>query len=91
MGGNNRQKKSSLSFFSFFKSRRPRRGEEIEDSYLSARRVWPSVEDRGGRWVAEPGIDNKAADFIDRIHKNMAMVSESDCKTLTVNPAAGQD
>ncbi|PRQ55146.1 hypothetical protein RchiOBHm_Chr1g0321401 [Rosa chinensis] len=88
MGGNNRHKKSSFSFFSFFKSRRPHRGEEIEDSYLSTTKVWPSVEDRG-RWVAEPGIDNKAADFIGRIHKNM--VWESDCKTLTVNPAAGKD
>lgn len=87
MGGNKRQKKSSFSFFSLFKSRKPRRGDDIEDSYLSARRVWPSEEDRG-RWVAEPGIDNKAAAFIDRIHKNI--VSEADCQTLTVNPAAGK-
>ncbi|KAM1095276.1 hypothetical protein ACFX2B_010052 [Malus domestica] len=83
----NRQKKSAFSFFSMFKSKRPhnRRGDDMmEDSYLSARRVWPSEEDRG-RWVAEPGIDNKAAAFIDRIHKNI--VSEYDCQTLTVNPA----
>ncbi|CAB4285055.1 unnamed protein product [Prunus armeniaca] len=85
MGGNNRQKKSSFSFFSLFKSRRPRRGDDMgEDFYMSARRVWISEEDRGG-WVAEPGIDNKATAFIDRIHK--CIVSESDCQTLTVNPA----
>lgn len=87
MGGN-RQKKSSFSFFSLFKtSRRSRRGDDmVEDLYTSGRRVWPSEEDRG-RWVAEPGIDNKAAAFIDRVHKSI--VSESDCQTLTVNPAAG--
>ncbi|CAN6581761.1 hypothetical protein ACFX15_032546 [Malus domestica] len=82
----NRQKKSSFSFFSMFKSRRPRNrgGDDMaEDSYTSARRVWPSEEDRG-RFVAEPGIDNKAAAFIDRIHKNI--VSEYECQTLTVNP-----
>ncbi|KAI5335749.1 hypothetical protein L3X38_025883 [Prunus dulcis] len=85
MGGNNRQKtpSSSSSFFSLFKSRRPRRGGDklaisalvVEDSYTSVGRVWHSVEDRG-RWVAEPGIDDKAAAFIHRKHKNIA--SESD-------------
>ncbi|KAB2621706.1 hypothetical protein D8674_023888 [Pyrus ussuriensis x Pyrus communis] len=82
----NRQKKSSFSFFNMFKSRRPhnRRGDDMmEDSYMSARKVWPSEEDRG-QFVAEPGIDNKAAAFIDRIHKNI--VSEYECQTLTVNP-----
>ncbi|CAL9019410.1 unnamed protein product [Prunus brigantina] len=78
MGGNNRQKtSSSSSFFSLFKSRTPRRGSAlvVEDSYTSVGRVWHSVQDRG-RWVAEPGIDDKAAAFIDRKHKNIA--SESD-------------
>ncbi|PQM33960.1 hypothetical protein Pyn_37416 [Prunus yedoensis var. nudiflora] len=79
MGGNNRQKtSSSFSFFSLFKSRRPRRGDDmlaisalvVEDSYTSVGRVWPSVEDRG-RWVAEPGIDDKAAAFIRRKHENI--------------------
>ncbi|CAL2257278.1 unnamed protein product [Prunus armeniaca] len=89
MGGNNRQKtssSSSSSFFSLFKSRRPRRGGDmlaisalvVEDSYTSVGRVWHSVQDRG-RWVAEPGIDDKAAAFIDRKHKNIA--SESDVQT----------
>ncbi|VVA28831.1 PREDICTED: CICLE_v10013220mg [Prunus dulcis] len=93
MGGNNRQKTpSSSSFFSLFKSRRPRRGGDelaisalvVEESYKSVGKVWHSVEDRG-RWVAEPGIDDKAAAFIDRIHKKIA--SESDVQPqLSVNP-----
>ncbi|BFG30334.1 hypothetical protein CerSpe_166080 [Prunus speciosa] len=78
MGGNNRQKTSSSSFFSLFKWRRPRRGDDmlaipalvVEDSYTSVGRVLHSVED-SIRGVAEPGIDDKAAAFIRRKHKNI--------------------
>lgn len=79
MGGNNRQKtSSSFSFFSLFKSRRPRRGDDmfaipallVEDSYKSVGRVLHSVED-SIRGVAEPGIDDKAAAFIRRKHENI--------------------
>ncbi|KAB2621704.1 hypothetical protein D8674_023886 [Pyrus ussuriensis x Pyrus communis] len=67
----NRQKKSSISCFSMFKWGRPRdrRGDDMmEDSYMSEGRVWAGDEDRG-ECVAEPGINNKAAAFIDRIRK----------------------
>ncbi|CAI9101389.1 OLC1v1038700C1 [Oldenlandia corymbosa var. corymbosa] len=62
MGGN-KQKKSSFSFFGFFKSSKPRRDYEMKDDFVKAYKVWPSDEDRG-RWVAEPGIDRKASAFI---------------------------
>nr|GMD43851.1 uncharacterized protein LOC109174175 [Ipomoea batatas] len=36
-----------------------------DDVFVSkAYKVWPSDEDRGTRWVAEPGIDSKATLFI---------------------------
>ncbi|EYU35365.1 hypothetical protein ABFS82_14G081400 [Erythranthe guttata] len=66
MAGNNRQKKSSFSLFSFFKGRNSRsakRGDDSRDEYVKAYKVYPSDEDRG-RWVAEPGIDKKASAYI---------------------------
>ena len=85
MGGNknnNRQKKSSSSVFNLFKLKRNRRVDDyaMEDA-PSARRVWPSDEDRV-RWVAEPGIDQKAADFIARVHRNINIASDSELKTI---------
>ncbi|KAG8369018.1 hypothetical protein BUALT_Bualt15G0106600 [Buddleja alternifolia] len=67
MGGNNRQRKS-FSLFSFFKGKktsRPRSGDDvIRDEYVvKAYKIYPGDEDRG-RWVAEPGIDNKASAYI---------------------------
>ncbi|KAG8369016.1 hypothetical protein BUALT_Bualt15G0106400 [Buddleja alternifolia] len=65
MGGNNGHK-TSFSLFSFFKgkSSRPRRGDDMRDNYVvKAYKVYPSDEDRG-RWVAEPGIDDKASAYI---------------------------
>ncbi|KAH6835929.1 hypothetical protein C2S53_002770 [Perilla frutescens var. hirtella] len=64
MAGN--KKRSSFSFFSFFKGRSSssRRGEyETRDEYVKAYKVYPSDEDRG-RWVAEPRIDEKASAYI---------------------------
>ncbi|KAI3448427.1 hypothetical protein Pfo_005092 [Paulownia fortunei] len=60
MAGNNRQKKSSFSLFSFFKGRssRARRVDDTWDEYVKAYKVYPSDEDRG-RWVAEPGLTRK--------------------------------
>ncbi|CAJ1975695.1 unnamed protein product [Sphenostylis stenocarpa] len=42
-------------------------GDSDDDGYWegSGRRIFASDEDRG-RWVAEPGIDRKASDFIAR-------------------------
>ncbi|PON75814.1 hypothetical protein TorRG33x02_244280 [Trema orientale] len=90
MGGNSRQKKSSssasFSVFNLFKLRRTKRSGEDhypmqEDAPIARSRVWPSDEDRG-RWVAEPGIDRKAEDFIAKIHRNIA--TDSERKTFTI-------
>lgn len=90
MGGNNRQKKahSSFSIFSFFKSRRGRKGDHCDHSCSwpnempRSSKVWPSDEDKPHHWVAEPGIDRKAKDYIDRIYRNR--VFESERQTVTV-------
>lgn len=63
------KKKSGFSFFGLFKSKgskNSRRGDQdnySRDDFVKAYKVWPSDEDRG-KWVAEPGIDNKASIFI---------------------------
>ena len=36
------------------------------------------------RWVAEPGIDRKAKNYIDRIYRNRAFESELQTVTLPV-------
>lgn len=69
MAENNRQKKSSsFSIFSIFKACCAR---SKDDSWDEAgnyrRRICPSEEDRDG-WVAEPGIDRKASDFIAKFY-----------------------
>ena len=38
------------------------------------------------RWIAEPGIDRKAKDYIDRIYRNRVLESERQTVTL---PASG--
>ncbi|KAL3538353.1 hypothetical protein ACH5RR_001719 [Cinchona calisaya] len=68
--GNKQQKKSSFSFFSMFKGKSSRRGAdnyynyEMKEESVKAYKVWHSDEDRAGRWVAKPGIDREASDFI---------------------------
>nr|GMD48406.1 hypothetical protein A4A49_37640 [Ipomoea batatas] len=63
-------KKSGFSFFGLFKFKPGKKvwnGEDHprDDVFVSkAYKVWPSDEDRGTRWVAEPGIDSKATLFI---------------------------
>ncbi|PON69573.1 hypothetical protein PanWU01x14_086960 [Parasponia andersonii] len=90
MGGNSRQKKSSssasFSVFNLFKLRRTRRSEEDhcpmqDNGPIASSRVWPRDEDRV-RWVAEPGIDRKAEDFIAKIHRNIA--TDSERKTFNI-------
>ncbi|KZV48228.1 hypothetical protein F511_44351 [Dorcoceras hygrometricum] len=61
MAGNNRQRKTSFSLFGIFKGKNSR--DETRGEYVKAYKVYPSDEDRG-RWVAEPGIDNKASAYI---------------------------
>lgn len=63
-------KKSGFSFFGLFKSKSKKawNGEDYprDEVFVNkAYRVWPSDEDRGIRWVAEPGINWKARAFID--------------------------
>ncbi|CAN4110864.1 unnamed protein product [Withania somnifera] len=59
------KKKSAFSFFGMFKSKNSSRREDYysREDCVKAYKVWPSDEDRG-TWVAEPGIDSKAAIFI---------------------------
>ncbi|OIV97323.1 hypothetical protein TanjilG_07075 [Lupinus angustifolius] len=42
----------------------------------NGRRIFASDEDRG-RWIAEPGIDRKASDFIARYYASRVTDSES--------------
>ncbi|KAK1591074.1 hypothetical protein Q3G72_001901 [Acer saccharum] len=75
MAGNKQQQnQKKFSIFSIFKSRRPRRsGDHHEDS---GRKIWPSDEDKGGGWVAEPGIDRRASAFIAKFHETRVSESE---------------
>ncbi|KAK7281366.1 hypothetical protein RIF29_09298 [Crotalaria pallida] len=43
----------------------------------SGRRIFASDEDRVGHWIAEPGIDRKASDFIARYYATRVTDSES--------------
>ena len=69
MAGNNRQKKSSFSFIlSIFKACcSPGGDDSLDEAGNYGRRICPSDEDRHG-WVAEPGIDRKASDFINKFY-----------------------
>ncbi|KAL1566080.1 hypothetical protein AAHA92_01727 [Salvia divinorum] len=63
MGAGNK-KKSSFSLARLFKGKSCRSREmEVRDECVKAYKVYPSDEDRG-RWVAEPGIDEKASAYI---------------------------
>ena len=53
-----------------------------EESAEIRRRMWPSDQDSRGRWVAEPGIDRKASDFIARFYESR--VSDSERQTFAV-------
>ncbi|PWA36094.1 hypothetical protein CTI12_AA603340 [Artemisia annua] len=70
MGGKKSQKKSYFSFFSIFRFKKTRRGgDEYWDDSMKAYKVYPSDQDREGRW-ADPRIDRKASDYIhDRTNK----------------------
>ncbi|KAK9292043.1 hypothetical protein L1049_019997 [Liquidambar formosana] len=76
MGGNSRQKKSSIPFsmFNFFKSKRPQKREDTWDDAVNVQRIWPSDEDNGHR-VADPFVDKKATILITRFFERR--VSES--------------
>ncbi|KAI3701843.1 hypothetical protein L6452_27231 [Arctium lappa] len=64
MGGKKSQKKSYFSFFGFFRFTKSRReGEDTCDDTMKAYKVYPSDQDRAGRW-ADPRIDSKATDYI---------------------------
>ena len=84
---NSRQKKSSFSVFNLFKLKRNRQvNDDAKEDAPRARRVCPSDEDTV-RCVADPGIDRKAADFIDRVHRNIKIASDLERKTMAF-PAA---
>ena len=92
MGGNNRSKKahSSFSIFNFFKFRRGRKEDYCDhgdywNEMPRSGKVWPSDEDKTHRWVAEPGIDRKAKDYIDKIYRNRVFESERQTVTLPAN------
>ncbi|KAL3725752.1 hypothetical protein ACJRO7_030737 [Eucalyptus globulus] len=83
MGGNNKQKKSSSSFslMSLFKPQRGRRDNASEVDSVISKKIYPSDYDKG-RYVAEPGIDNKATVFIANFHKTR--VSEPERQVIAV-------
>ncbi|KAA0035006.1 hypothetical protein E5676_scaffold155G00380 [Cucumis melo var. makuwa] len=92
MGGHKHKKShSSFSFFSFFKSKWSKKedhydhgGSWLDDKSRSGK-VWPSDEDKAHHWVAEPGIDRKAKDYIDRIYRNRVFESERQTVTIPTN------
>ncbi|KAI3496482.1 hypothetical protein L1887_38846 [Cichorium endivia] len=65
MAGNKSRKKSYFSLFSIFRFKRSRwGGDEAWDDSMKAYKVYPSDQDRAGRW-ADPRIDSKASAYID--------------------------
>ncbi|MFS7918899.1 hypothetical protein Hanom_Chr03g00206601 [Helianthus anomalus] len=67
MGGNKSQRKSSsFSFFGIFKHKKSLREDDIWDDSVKAYKVYPSDQDRAGRW-ADPRIDSKATAYIETI------------------------
>ncbi|KAE9602527.1 hypothetical protein Lal_00050010 [Lupinus albus] len=67
MGG---KKSSSFSLCGMLKSCFSSGNKDCEYYYEeNSRRIFASDEDRG-RWVAEPGIDNKASAFIANFYAN---------------------
>ncbi|GJT35067.1 hypothetical protein Tco_0925486 [Tanacetum coccineum] len=67
MGGHKSQRKSSFSFFGIFKHKKSQRGgEDTWEDSMKAYKVYPSDQDRAGRW-ADPRIDSKASAYIDTI------------------------
>ncbi|XP_020228508.1 uncharacterized protein LOC109809578 [Cajanus cajan] len=73
------KRSSTCSFGSLFKACFSSRGgyDEYWEGSGSGRRIFASDEDRG-RWVAEPGIDRKASDFIARYYATR--VTDSQCQ-----------
>ncbi|KAF8038596.1 hypothetical protein BT93_B1200 [Corymbia citriodora subsp. variegata] len=67
----NKTSSPSFSFSNFFKPKKTttRRVNDGRDEPLAPRKIWTSDSDKG-RYVAEPGIDRKAAAFIEKIHEN---------------------
>lgn len=84
MAGYNKQSKNSsnkispsFSFSSMFKPRRmtTRRVDDARDDAMAPRKIWKSDYDKG-RYVGEPGIDQKAAAFIEKVHVSCSMEHE---------------
>ncbi|EHA8592493.1 hypothetical protein COCNU_contig69564165G000010 [Cocos nucifera] len=63
-----RGKKCLLGFLGFGK-KRYQRG-DVEDGARHPRKVRPSDEDQN-HWYADPNIDRKAKEFIDKVHRSM--------------------
>ncbi|KAK4753189.1 hypothetical protein SAY87_021987 [Trapa incisa] len=92
MGGSSRsQKRASSSapasftssFFKFFKPvNRRTAGCARDDSLADDAKVWPSDYDKG-RYVAKPGIDNLATEFIAKFHESRVL--ESGTQTIKVS------
>ena len=78
MAGNGRQKKFSFfSIFSIFKAFCSPGGDDTSDEEGNyRRRICPSNDDRDG-WLAEPGIDRKASDFIARFYASRVSDSQT--------------
>ncbi|KAL4563730.1 hypothetical protein LXL04_027775 [Taraxacum kok-saghyz] len=66
MAGNKSKKKSFFSFLStLFRFNKGRRGDDKAwDDSMKAYKMYPSDQDKGGRW-ADPRIDRKASAYID--------------------------
>lgn len=69
MGGYKKKSSFSSVISSIFSSCSGggREYDDLSDDSIYTQRVCPSDEDRG-HWIAEPGIDRKASDFIARFY-----------------------
>ncbi|CAI9293993.1 unnamed protein product [Lactuca saligna] len=84
MGGHKTQRKSSLSFFGIFKIKKSHRGggNDTWDDSMKAYKVYPSDQDKAGRW-ADPRIDNKASVYIDTITNKWNHVEVSGAQNVS--------
>ncbi|KAK6911705.1 hypothetical protein RJ641_023798 [Dillenia turbinata] len=88
MGRENRQRKSSFSFFGLLKSNKSsnksRKGSDstIWEEPAYTRRVWPSED------VGDPRVDRQATEFIARFHETRVSEAERQIHPSTTSAPA---
>ncbi|MFS7967466.1 hypothetical protein Hanom_Chr09g00786051 [Helianthus anomalus] len=79
MGGQKSQKSFFSSLIGIFSRKKSQRGRsDTWDDTMKAYKVYPSDQDRAGRW-ADPRIDRKASAYIDTTTNKWNHVAVSGC------------